>query len=145
MVASHMSPWWRNRMGDKGDVWYDFQKLLVARADVRVMIFDAPDVFEELRAHVVQVAQMGDRYVFARYLAAERTVRGRSVVSSGADPARLISPQRVSKQGVFKLTHYRKLGPNIFARSRFPRTRGDRPRDLSSIGQGCSVPPYRGG
>ena len=59
--------------GSKGDVRYDFQKLLVARADVRMMIFeDQGRLLEELRAHVVRVAQNGDNYLLARYLAVER-------------------------------------------------------------------------
>ena len=59
--------------GNQGDVWYDFQKLLVARAGVRVMIFNGyPGLLEELRAHVIQVARNGDRYLLAQYVTAEK-------------------------------------------------------------------------
>ena len=59
--------------GNQDEIWSDFQKLLVARADVRVMIFnDYPGLLEELRAHVVRVAQSGDRYLLARYITAEK-------------------------------------------------------------------------
>ena len=61
--------------GNRGDVWDDFQKLLVARADVRVMIFEGyKGLLEKLRAHTIQFAKNGngDRYLLAQYLAAER-------------------------------------------------------------------------
>lgn len=56
--------------GDKGDVWYDFQKLLVARAGVRVMIFDDREgqLLAELRDHIRHYAHGGDRYLLARYI-----------------------------------------------------------------------------
>ena len=58
--------------GDKGDVWYDFQKLLVARAGVRVMIFDNHEgLLEELHTHIRQYAHGGDRYLLAQYLSLE--------------------------------------------------------------------------
>ncbi len=54
--------------GNQGDVWDDFQKLLVARAGVRVMVFNGwPGLLEELQAHVHQYAHGGDRYLFAQY------------------------------------------------------------------------------
>ena len=56
--------------GDKGDVWYDFQKLLVARAGVRVMIFDDHEgrLLAELQDHIRHYAYGGDRYLLARYI-----------------------------------------------------------------------------
>ena len=59
--------------GDKGDVWYDFQKLLVARAGVRVMIFDDREglLLAELQDHIRHYACGGDRYLLARYIALE--------------------------------------------------------------------------
>ena len=59
--------------GNQDEIWSDFQKLLVARANVRVMIFnDYPGLLEGLRAHVVRVARNGDRYLLARYITAEK-------------------------------------------------------------------------
>ena len=56
--------------GDPGEVWDDFQKLLVARSGVRVMIFDDyADLLAELQAHVHQYKHGGDRYLLARYTA----------------------------------------------------------------------------
>ena len=55
--------------GDPGEVWDDFQKLLVARAEVRVMIFDNhPGLLAELQAHIQHYAVSGDRYLLAQYL-----------------------------------------------------------------------------
>ena len=58
--------------GNRGDVWDDFQKLLVARAGVRVMIFDDhAGLLEELREHVRQYRNGGDRYLLAQYRTAQ--------------------------------------------------------------------------
>lgn len=55
---------WANRE----EVWYDFQKLPVARADVRVMIFTGHrGLLGELRDYVCQYAHRGDRYLLAAY------------------------------------------------------------------------------
>ncbi len=55
--------------GNPGDVWDDFQKLLVARAGVRVMIFNGyTGLLAELQEHVRQYANGGDRYLLAQYL-----------------------------------------------------------------------------
>ena len=52
----------------RNEVWWDFQKLLVARAGVRVMIFTGfRGLSEELYAHVQHYALGGDRYLFAAY------------------------------------------------------------------------------
>lgn len=59
--------------GNQDEIWSDFQKLLVARANVRVMIFNRyPGLLEELRAHIIRVAQDGDRYLLAQYVTAEK-------------------------------------------------------------------------
>lgn len=58
--------------GDQSEVWYDFQKLLVARAGVRVMIFDNhAGLLDELQRHVRQYANGGDRYLLAQYISLE--------------------------------------------------------------------------
>ena len=54
--------------GPPEEVWYDFQKLPVARADVRVMIFTGHQgLLGELRDYVCQYAHRGDRYLLAAY------------------------------------------------------------------------------
>ena len=55
--------------GKPGDVWDDFQKLLVARAGVRIMIFDNhAGLLDELQKHVCQYKNGGDRYLLAQYV-----------------------------------------------------------------------------
>lgn len=62
--------------GDPGEVWDDFQKLLVARAGVRVMVFDNhPGLLEELQAHIQRYAVGGDRYLLAQYISLENGFR----------------------------------------------------------------------
>ena len=57
--------------GNSGDVWDDFQKLLVARADVRVMIFDehhdlaVEDLIDQINFFNGTMA--GDHYLLASY------------------------------------------------------------------------------
>ena len=56
--------------GNEGDVWDDFQKLLVARADVRVMVFDeCPGLVERLTRQIERFtgSVAGDRYLLASY------------------------------------------------------------------------------
>ena len=56
--------------GNEGDVWDDFQKLPLARADVRVMIFEGQSQFTEAlqrRAILFEKSETGDRYLLARY------------------------------------------------------------------------------
>jgi hypothetical protein len=60
---------------DPGEIWHDFQKLFVGRADHRVMIFERPrreDVramFKEMESEVRKYEQLqtGDRYVLAGF------------------------------------------------------------------------------
>jgi hypothetical protein len=64
------------------DVDADFQKLLVARANFRVMIFQEPSccefdsTVERLSSHVraFEGAQVGDRYLFAGYCFTHKSV-----------------------------------------------------------------------
>ena len=66
--------------GTKQDVWDDFQKLLVGRAKVRVMIFSAnswdkaSSLVEELNRQIERFvsSQKGDRYLFASYVDGEK-------------------------------------------------------------------------
>ena len=61
--------------GDQDKIYYDFEKLLLARADVRVMVFDskywAPDddKFEEFAKYTCKYdhTQTGDTYLFAAW------------------------------------------------------------------------------
>ena len=61
------------------DVWDDFQKLLIIRADVRVMIFsansrpEASKLVEELKQQIecFDSSQEGDTYLFASYVHTE--------------------------------------------------------------------------
>ena len=56
--------------GNEGEVWDDFQKLLVARAHVRVMIFDEhPGLVERLTQKIERFtgSATGDRYLLASY------------------------------------------------------------------------------
>ncbi len=58
------------------DVWDDFQKLLIIRADVRVMIFDAKSrndassLVKDLKKQIkcFKSSQEGDTYLFASYV-----------------------------------------------------------------------------
>jgi hypothetical protein len=60
---------------DNGPIRHDFQKLLIARADLRLMIFRAPDskqgrtIVQELVEQIGTYAhtKRGDRYLFACY------------------------------------------------------------------------------
>lgn len=63
------------------DVWYDFQELLIARADVRLMICNEhpdPSLVEVLRTHTVRVGCNGDQYIVAQY----RTRENRFIVEA---------------------------------------------------------------
>ena len=65
--------------GKEQDVWDDFQKLLITRAAVRVMIFsdnsrpEASKLVEELKRQIqyFRSSQKGDRYLFASYVEEE--------------------------------------------------------------------------
>lgn len=65
--------------GEEGDVWDDFQKLLIIRAGIRVMIFAANSRDEVLRLvskfcewiENFRLSQGGDRYLSASYVHAE--------------------------------------------------------------------------
>ena len=57
--------------GNEGDVWDDFQKLLVARADVRVMVFDERRGLVERLTRQIELfteSVAGDRYLLASYV-----------------------------------------------------------------------------
>ena len=66
--------------GDEAAVWDDFQKLLVFRAAVRVMIFcsNSPEKASELvgdlkrQIQYFESSQYTDRYLFASYVAGEK-------------------------------------------------------------------------
>ena len=62
--------------GNEEDVWDDFQKLLAARAEERVMIFDekGPELRSWLERQIEAFvpSREGDRYSFASYVASER-------------------------------------------------------------------------
>ena len=61
--------------GSEGEVWDDFQKLLIIRADVRALIFEcnsrdkASSLVEELKQQIecFESSQGGDEYLFASY------------------------------------------------------------------------------
>ncbi len=57
--------------GDEEDIWDDFQKLPIARAAVRVMIFDTkPGLIEKLKNQMIRDFKLSadsDRYLFASY------------------------------------------------------------------------------
>ncbi|MYA28459.1 MAG: hypothetical protein F4090_02745 [Nitrospira sp. SB0672_bin_25] len=65
--------------GNKQNVWDDFQKLLVIRADIRVLIFEcnsrraASRLVEEFKQQieVFKSSQKGDKYLFASYVEKE--------------------------------------------------------------------------
>lgn len=65
--------------GTKQEVWDDFQKLLICRAEVRVMIFSAnscdkaSSLVEELNRQIERFvsSQKGDKYLFASYVEKE--------------------------------------------------------------------------
>ena len=63
--------------GSKDDVYYDFEKLLLARADVRVMVFDGRvygaanmDRFEEFAKYIGKCdsTETGDTYLLAAWM-----------------------------------------------------------------------------
>ena len=66
--------------GNKQNVWDDFQKLLVIRADIRVLIFkcnsrDKASILVEKLNRQIKVfksSQKGDRYLFASYVEKEK-------------------------------------------------------------------------
>ena len=66
--------------GREQHVWDNFQKLLIGRAEVRVMIFEydsrdkALSLVKELNRQIERfvLSQKGDRYLFASYIAGEK-------------------------------------------------------------------------
>ena len=67
--------------GNEEAIWHDFQKLLIIRASVRVLIFcaksrcEALKLQEELECQIrcFESSQEGDRYLFASYVDSEES------------------------------------------------------------------------
>jgi hypothetical protein len=80
--------WGRHKYN--GPIRHDFQNLLLARADLRLMIFQAPDsergraIVEELVKQVATYSRsaLGDRYLFACYCTRTRRFEYRDYVHS---------------------------------------------------------------